>query len=311
MRKKVYYLLAIVICFIQLQLYYLPKLYADNNGIQPSLLENEQDSEKQFWIHFDNGHKFLNLAYENYEEKTTQEVNTHLYEAYDQFTQALVYLPNDVSALINRAHISASLQKYDEALIDYKQALTIQPDAIAALEGKVMVYEKLSQFEQAEVTKNLLENAEDAKLAAQNSQNQQIPPEDMSSPNGNIYVTTYSMGIRHNYRNRITGVTHPNELGFACGVYNPIKTDVENIAYFNLPLTSWSRLVQAQRRSITSGLALYWDNISHYTHRYVHTAPWTPMPGANYFVLIQERDVCGGWYAPLGTDYKISYWTNN
>lgn len=130
MRKRFFYFVVIAILFALLQIHSLPKLYAKSYDIQG----NEEETAKQYFVHFDKGHEALRLAYENYEQKSTQEVNLYLYEAHFQFTEALVYLPNDISALVNRAHIATSLQKYDEALADYEQVLAIQPDMIATLE---------------------------------------------------------------------------------------------------------------------------------------------------------------------------------
>jgi tetratricopeptide (TPR) repeat protein len=278
-----------------LMLLLLSAMGASVLGAEESLgLDFERNSE------FQQGRDFLDRAFYALGEGDTSVAHRYFARAERHFSNAMERDAQDVIIMMHRATAYLGLEKYEWALDDFETILALDPAFVPAYEGKALTYELTGDIESAKEMQAIVDIIYEG-LSPQVEDIEQETPPSPNSPHG----TWYANNTRHSYTNRVTGQFHPYDSGFACWISSPWKANIENAVYFHLPWSTWNRNTQGLK---AIGY-MYWANLNGYLQGYTNTPPflgWSVPAGENYVLLILEREVCAGNWAPITSYYRVS-----
>lgn len=260
-------------------------------------------------------------------------------EVVDLYTQALKENPmNTASIYNNRGLVYVFLEKYPEAIADFDAALQTEPRLSASVNNRGVVHQRQGNLRQAradfqlflEITATVPPEASPATAARRDEVATEVqtiseqlgePVEETDVPEtndpsstdvstaGNItilstYKEWYGRDKAHNYeKNGLIGINAP---GWTCGKpWCPWsdKSNVENIVYFIVDNGATSRSLSRWDWS-PEAYSYLWLHENWY-HNYTSATGWTPLGSNNYYALVPERLVWGGWNAP-SSNHRIT-----
>lgn len=215
--------------------------------------------------------------------------------------------------------------QYEKALADFDMAIKLAPSA-DALKNRGLAYEHLGEYEKAlNDYQEFLVVIKDMPTERRATERQDFTEkvkelreklsEDNEMKDGSIEMPTsitndfqirgwvYGswQGGQTAHNDTYNGQTTPNIPGFACGFWYP-GHNIENAVWLNLPGSTYNRVAYYWNT--------WWGQMNGNDHYYASTVGWTPYPGYNYFIQIQNRDYCTGVHVDSAALYKIEgmYW---
>lgn len=248
-----------------------------------------------------------------------------LSEAVIKYTESLTAQPGNPSALINRGVAHYYLGQWDEAVADYTAALRVAPGSVDAIKDRGTAYEAqgklqeavadyeafLSKITDAPSERRLQERAlftEKVKtLRSQLGPSKGISMAGLAenaAPLGGVepdiwgWNDYYGNAKTHNVTDNSTGITTPNQPGFACQALYPGYT-MENAVWFGLPALSSDRTAWLYNTAYYYWYQTSWD------HYYASATGWTPLSPNTYYLQVPNTDVCLG-YNPPANYHKIN-----